>query len=323
MRQRRKAPGPKNHERLLVGLVREAARELGVRTTVLGDGWILRLERGGVVRHVHGYHFDLNTAATHQVCCDKAATSAVLSAAGVANVAHELVLHPEMARFVRMESSWKLMLAAFERWGRDVVIKDNTGTGGRGVLRCRSVIELERGAMGLFQRCDALAVCPYVGITSERRYVLLDGECLLAYEKVRASVVGDGERSLLGLLSASGTQVGAVLENLTESERLDLARVPRRGEVCIPNWRHNLGQGASAKIIDQPQAQDLSVARAAAGALGLRFGSVDVVRVGKSGAKVLEVNAGVMMEFLARTVVGGEALARRVYGQAIGKMFGF
>jgi glutathione synthase/RimK-type ligase-like ATP-grasp enzyme len=116
--------------------------------------------------------------------------------------------------------------------------------------------------------------------------------------------------------------VGAVLENLSESERLELARVPQRGEVCFPNWRHNLGQGASAKVIGRPQAQELSVARAAAGALGLRFGSVDVVRVGKGRPVVLEVNAGVMMEFLARTVAGGEASARRVYAEAVRSMFG-
>jgi hypothetical protein len=36
---------------------------------------------------------------------------------------------------------------------------------------------------------------------------------------------------------------------------------------------------------------------------------------------VLEINAGVMMEFLARTLPEGPALAREVYGAALDAMF--
>jgi glutathione synthase/RimK-type ligase-like ATP-grasp enzyme len=337
-----------------------------VRVEALGEGWILRLtwpasgagtERPLRVRHVHGYAFDLNPAATHMIACDKAATAEVLASAGVACVPHRLVLHPSMSKFVPMrEGSWRTMLSAFEEWGRDVVVKENEGTGGRGVSRCTSVIELERAAYGLLARHDSLAVCPYVPIASETRLVVLHGACVLAYEKVRATVVGDGVHSVLQLMTRAseraherareratthaasgkahadaGDEVGslsraataALLENLAEDERGLLTRVPAVGAVVPLNWRHNLGQGATARVLREDSAElaeHVRLARAAAEALNLRFGSVDVVRDEAGRLRILEINSGVMMEFLARTLPEGEAIARRVYGAALAAM---
>jgi glutathione synthase/RimK-type ligase-like ATP-grasp enzyme len=334
-----------NADRVLVRLLREAALPLGVRVEALGEGWILRLtwpasggssSRTPRVRHVHGYAFDLNPAATHMIACDKAATAEVLASAGVACVPHRLVLHPSMSKFVPMrEGSWRAMLEAFEAWGQDVVVKENDGTGGRGVSRCRSVIELERAAYGLFMRHESLAVCPYVPIASETRLVMLDGACVLAYEKVRATVVGDGVRSVLRLMGESGADSGtgtgglsqaataSLLENLAEDERGLLTRVPALGQRVPLNWRHNLGQGATARLVDASEGamgEHVGLARAAAAAMNLRFGSVDVVRDESGKLRILEVNSGVMMEFLARALPEGEALARRVYGAALRAM---
>ncbi|HEX2838928.1 MAG TPA: hypothetical protein VHN77_12470 [Phycisphaerales bacterium] len=344
-------PTQQNTERVMTRLVREAARELGVRVDVLGEGWILRLVEEGKekpiprVRHVHGYSFDLNPAATHQICCDKAATSEVLASSGVPVVPHRLFLHPSMAKFVPHKGTWEGLLAAFRAWGQDVVVKDNEGTGGRGVTRCRSVVELEEAVYRQFERTESLCVSPFVEIVHEYRFVMLGDGCECVYEKVRACVTGDGESTLLELLARQpllrGLPMAALLENLEERERSALTRVVPRGEVRMPNWRHNLGQGASARLVGDADAKALpawGIAHDAARVLGLRFGSVDVVQVqyplsgssaGVPGAAhrwhdgwgILEVNSGVMMEFLARTVPGGEAIARRVYGRAVAAMF--
>jgi glutathione synthase/RimK-type ligase-like ATP-grasp enzyme len=66
--------------------------------------------------------------------------------------------------------------------------------------------------------------------------------------------------------------------------------------------------------------EHVGLARAAAAAMNLRFGSVDVVRDEAGKLRILEVNSGVMMEFLARALPEGEALARRVYGAALRAM---
>lgn len=316
-----------NSERVMVRLVREAAQSLGAQVDSLGEGWILRITNDGTPRHVHGYSFDLNPAATHQICCDKAATAEVLRAAGVACVEHRLVLHPEMARYVPHAGTWSELLGAFEAWNRDVVVKENEGTGGRGVVRCQRVIELERAVYGAFGRTMSLALCPFVDIRHEYRFVMLRGECVLAYEKVRASVVGDGARSVMELISAQhaleGRALAALLENLAEDERRALASVPGADERRLLNWRHNLGQGASARLLsfdDIRRDKAWPLAHAATAALGLQFGSVDIIIDDAGNRRVLEVNSGVMMEFLAKTLENGESLARDVYGRAVRAM---
>lgn len=335
-------PSSANAARVLVRMVCAAAKDLGVHVQSLGDGWILRLTwpaakgKPARVRHVHGYAFDLNHAATHMIACDKAATAEVLVSAGVACVPHRLVLHPSMSKFVPMrDGSWRTLLQSFEQWHNDVVVKENDGTGGRGVSRCRTIIELERAVYTLFTQHESLAICPFVDIASETRLVMLDGACVLAYEKVRATVVGNGVQSVLELmtqpvqpqpshvaqapaLSASAT--AALLENLAEDERGLLTRVPTPGQVVPLNWRHNLGQGASARVLDHhapAMQQHVALAQQAAAALNLRFGSVDVVRDQANELRILEINSGVMMEFLARTLPEGEAIAANVYRAAL------
>jgi len=235
-----------------------------------------------------------------------------------------------MSKFVPMrDGSWRTLLASFEEWGRDVVVKENDGTGGRGVSRCKTIIELERAVYALFTRNESLAICPYVSIQNETRLVMLDGACVLAYEKVRATVQGDGARSVLELMTdqtagkLGQASVAALLENLAEDERGLLTRVPPKGDVVPLNWRHNLGQGATARVLDIHDASmqsHIALAQHAAKALNLRFGSVDVVRDGAGALRILEINSGVMMEFLARTLPEGEAIARHVYRLAIQAM---
>ncbi|CAG0991714.1 hypothetical protein PHYC_02334 [Phycisphaerales bacterium] len=320
--------GERNHERVLAVLLRELAGERGIAVESLGEGWILRLTRGGVVRYVHGYAFDLNTAATHAIACDKAATSEVLRAAGIARVEHRLFLHPDLAPFVKHPGNWRGMLEFFEACGRDAVVKDNTGTGGRDVHRARSALELEAGCLTLFERGHDVALSPFVEIEEETRLVMLEGRCEAAYSKVRPSVTGDGARTVLELLAERVTRGGMTAEwsrflgSLGAEGAAVLRERPGAGVVRLLNWRHNLGQGASVLMEDAGSAgmrSRVELAKCAGAALNLVFGSVDVVRVG-GREMVLEVNSGVMMEAIAGAP-GGRDLARRVYGRAVELMF--
>jgi len=317
-----------NNERVLVRVLRELAAEHGASVQSLGEGWIFRLTRGGVVRYVHGYSFDLNTAATSAIANDKAATSDVLHAAGVPRVEHRLFLHPDLARFVRHPGNWAGMLTFFGACGNDVVVKDNEGTGGFGVRRARTAIELEDAVLKQFALGNSAALSPFVEIQAETRYVMLGGACEAAYGKVRHSVLGDGRRTVLELLAEQVARDGLtaelsrVLANMDAETARVLRDTPGAGEARLLNWRHNLGLGASVHLHapgDPALERGLTLARRAAAALNLVFGSVDVVRVNGQEV-VLEVNAGVMMEALAG-VPEGLALARRVYGRAFDLMF--
>lgn len=140
----------------------------------------------------------------------------------------------------------------------ELVLKDNCGTGGNDVYRVRSERELLQSLTKLFSRKDGLSVSPFVAIREEYRSVLLDGECRVFYRKERAR-----------------DESGRLLE-----------------------WRHNLGQGARAVLMD-PLPECLEICRRVMKELGLRFASVDLVETEEGELKLLEVNSGVMMDHLS------------------------
>ncbi len=85
------------------------------------------------------------------------------------------------------------------------------------------------------------------------------------------------------------------------------------------DWRHNLDFGARPILLDNGAARDACVAIAirAADATGIRFASIDVVRVGASW-RVLEINSGVMMETLGKQ---HPELVHAIYAAALDKVW--
>lgn len=344
---------PNTGSRAMERLLADAAAARGIKVRAIGGGaeaaagagWVLRftLERPGhatIVRFAHGFCLDLNPAATHMLAMDKAGTADALAAAGVAAIEHKVFLHPRLGPFVPREGNWPTMLAYASRHGMDVVVKDNTGTGGYGVRRVRTGRELERAVYEAFQRTHAVSLSPYVSIAEECRFIVLNGVVELAYRKDRLEVSGDGTRTVLELLArrldagdgADATQRRAqaarLLQESDETTLRVLASVPKVGEVVLLNWKHNLGQGAVARIIGDPGRDApamTALALDAARAINLVFGSVDVVMLNGPGGltpHVLEINAGVMMESLASDSTEGLAIARRIYDRALASMFG-
>lgn len=315
-----------NADRTIVRIIRAAAAAHGVEVQSIGEGWVLRLTRGHQTRFLHGYTLDLNTAATHTIACDKAGTSDVLAAAAIPRVEHRLFLHPKMAAFVAHKGNWEAMLALAHAHQFDIVAKDNHGTGGRGVYRVRNALDLETAVYRLFDQTHAVALSPYHEARHEHRFVMLDGRCEVAYTKLRPSVTGDGRRTVLELLSDQLTREGPaarLIANMDDDAAAGLGDVVPAGHVRLLNWRHNLGQGASVRLLDLAAAENqplLTLARAAASAMNLRYGSVDLIETAR-GPLIMEVNAGLMMEFLAHEVPEGESIAQRIYQQAFGLMW--
>jgi glutathione synthase/RimK-type ligase-like ATP-grasp enzyme len=87
----------------------------------------------------------------------------------------------------------------------------------------------------------------------------------------------------------------------------------------VADWRHNLDFGARPVLMEEGAVRDacVSIAVKAANAIGIRFASVDVVRVGGNW-RVLEINSGVMMEALGKQ---HPELVHAIYGAALDKVF--
>jgi glutathione synthase/RimK-type ligase-like ATP-grasp enzyme len=116
-------------------------------------------------------------------------------------------------------------------------------------------------------------------------------------------------------------QLSSVLSGLSgDIGKASLDEVLPAGRHRALNWRHNLGVGAQAVVLDQSDARAaacIELAIAAARSIEMRFGSIDVVNV--DGAwKVLEINSGVMMESLNRT---HPELVDAAYGAALDLVF--
>jgi ribosomal protein S6--L-glutamate ligase len=163
----------------------------------------------------------------------------------------------------------------------ELVFKKNTGTGGRDIFRVRTPAEADEAAGYLLQRFNCMAVSPYYDIRAEYRAVMLDNTVELVYEKVRP----------------------------------------------IGEWRHNLQHGAVPRAVlkDEPEyAAVTELAGQAALALGLRFASLDIIVHGLLPDErwlVLEINAGVMMEYFAGCSPECYRLAEAIYAKAVRKLF--
>ena len=87
-------------------------------------------------------------------------------------------------------------------------------------------------------------------------------------------------------------------------------------------WKHNLGLGARAELLeDGPLKKEIEdIVAAVAICLGVRFASIDVALTNE-GLKVLEINSGVMMENFAGQDETSREIAKSIYRDAIRLMF--
>jgi glutathione synthase/RimK-type ligase-like ATP-grasp enzyme len=313
-----------NGERMLVSLLKEVCAARGIRLTSFSDDWVFCLQHEARTAYVVGFDFGVNNATAKMLAKDKSATSDLLAFHGVPRVEHRLFHSPELAAYVPLDGSWRPMLAYFEACGHDLVCKPNEGTGGRLVLRARSALELEAAVLRILKVSRSVCLSPFEPIGDEYRVAVLRGVVQFAYRKERPALIGDGVRSLRRLVTEKlevQPDFAAAAQRLADlaEMKLDFDHVPAQGERVELNWRHNLGQGAEPELLDgeSPRFHEVcAVALAAAEALGIDLASVDVVDAGGT-LKILELNSGIMMESLVRSLPGGRALATRFYDRIV------
>jgi glutathione synthase/RimK-type ligase-like ATP-grasp enzyme len=321
-------PSLRNNDRALSALIREIAAQHDISVAEFSDAWLYCLTKHGRSRYILGYDFDLNPAASQLIAKDKSATSDILGHHGIPRIEHVLFHHPQMAKYVPFTGNWERLMNFALAHEFDLVCKPNTGSGGVDVHRVKTQQQLELAVQELFARTRAIAVSPFADIRNEFRVVVLNGKSRVAYAKIRPSVTGDGVRSMLALVAerlAGATSRGSsqALAYLAESD-VDLNAVPAAGEICSLNWRHNLGQGSSVRVLSWDELRQTGLddlALSAAGCLNLKFASVDIVEV-DGRLLVLEINAGIMMESFATLVKNGYQIVRQLYEDALLSMFG-
>ncbi|CCD91084.1 conserved hypothetical protein [Bradyrhizobium sp. ORS 375] len=310
-----------NHPNRQLAAVARYCAERGISLDVREDGWLLVL-RGAAKRHlIFGYDLGLNSAVAHRIACDKAATAALLEAAGVPAVRHAFVLAPALTG-VR-EPHWASILELLEAHPNGLVVKPNEGTSGRAVTRVTTSADLKAALTRILDTGASAAISPLLDIADEVRVILLDEAPLIVYRKQRPVVTGDGVHSVRELAAAFEPVPlrAALLQRLSnECDASALDAIVPPGEQRLLSWRHNLEFGAQPVLLQDGPVRETctALAREAARIIDIRYASVDVVMVDGQW-RVLEVNSGVKMEALGRHA---PALVERAYFAALDKIFG-
>jgi glutathione synthase/RimK-type ligase-like ATP-grasp enzyme len=310
-------------QRAFVEAVKKYCATNDIAIEVRSDGWLMVMQHGSERRLAFGYDLGLNSAISHRIANDKAATAEVLQMSGVACVPHTLFLSPVMNEYAVALKSWQAMLGLLRENPHGIVVKPNEGTSGEQVYRVSTEPKLELAVHRIFSSNVSLAISPYLDIEDEVRVIVLDHFPLVVYSKRRPSIVGNGKASLLELALAAtpaerrSTLLRAMANDLDQAALDDILPL---GQRQVLNWRHNLDSGAQPMLLEQGAIRDacVGIAGQAAKSIGMRFGSVDVVQVDGCWL-VLEVNSGVMMEGLSRR---HPDMVYAAYSAALDKVFG-
>ena len=305
-----------NGDRQLIKIMREICAENDIEFESYSYDWILKLSRRGGVMYIYGYQFPLNDAAAELICGDKAALSAVLSGWDIPSAEHLFFMSPSNLHYTGSPGNWTQLTGLLSRYGR-LVCKRNSGSGGSGVYIVSDQAELERTAADIFRSSRSMSVSPFYEINNEFRVIMLNGSARLIYKKILPHVIGDGEHAVFELACKKYRRDIGRLEITA-----DLVKVPAAGEKVNIGWKHNLGQGSEAVIVeDEALSKRLSeLSIRAAGALKIKFASVDIIETPEK-LMILEINSGIMMENFALSGEKNYHTAKKIYYDAVESYF--
>lgn len=313
---------PANKDRFLVEALRLITAERDIEFSSFSHDWILRLHRNDSSHYIYGYNFDLNPASAALISNDKSALSDVLQKHAIPHVEHILFLKPSLFDYIGTDGNWSRAMQYVQNTDYPIVCKSNKGTGGNNVFKVNNQTELEAAFQEIHMSTRGLVLSPYYPIEAEYRVILLQGEELLCYKKQRPSVVGDGRSTFLELIQSDYSYTSELLTAALEEPCIPLDKIPEKDSKIPIIWKHNLGKGSTPlfSLSVDVRKDIVKLAQKACTAVGMQFASIDVVQT-RHEMKVMEINAGVMLENLSRFSDEGRSLAFGVYARAVDAMF--
>ena len=144
---------------------------------------------------------------------------------------------------------------------------------------------------------------------------------MLIYGKIKPFVIGDGKSPLKELVENLNLPKKTVVrENL---KKLNLTKIPEKGEKVEISWKHNLSGGANATLLKDGELYEKvkSLAIEAGKAADVRFTTIDIIHTTDDKLYVMEINSGVTADIFAEIVENGYEIAKNVFKKAISKMF--
>ena len=291
-------------------IIKQICQEKNIQYEELSDDWIIKLKKDNKNKFLVGYKFDLNTQATAEICNDKFALFAVLESEGIQVIKHNIVFKNEEIKLKKY----------FNDYNQDIVLKPNNGTCGNNVLHICDYNRLKDEYNRLINKCYSVDICPFYNIENEYRVIYLPDKQHI-YKKIKPIITGDGIHTVRELLIDFNKEYFSKEENF-KNDNISADYIPSLGEIIEYEWRFNLSKGAKISNVDDKEKEILmGIVRKIVEVIGVKFVSIDIVKLTNNQYMVMEINSGVMMENLIKLEENGEQIAKDLYGDAIDLMF--
>src|SRR5574344_684944 len=300
-------------------IINNICNELNIKCTVLSKNWIIMLEKNNKTKFISGFKFDCNGHAMGNVVDDKYALYEVLTNKGIPVISHTILFRQSNNNeYAFGNNSYDKAFEYFKNHNCDIVVKANTGTCGTEVFHIKTEEYLTEILNKLFKNNFSISMCPYYDIDTEFRVIIFNGKQMYSYGKKRPILIGDGNKSVKELLLEFNYNY--YKDDNFPNDKIDVNYVPKKDEIIEYNWQFNLSRGAQIIDIGNNQIKVEEIAIKVANEVGLKFGSVDIIKTNNEFL-VLESNSGVMMENLIDLVPNGYNIAYNIYKEVIKDMF--
>ncbi len=288
------------HRPEYIKLIEEAARSLGIEVKHLSDNWAIQLKKNGITKYIIGYTFPLSDSICYKIAGNKNLCSDILNENNIANVPHQVVFSPSVLERRRSnKSNYEIIQQFISGNGFPFLIKKNNSTKGEGVYFINNEAELENILTKVYSTDSTLCLSPYRENIREYRNIILNGVCLLSYEKQIPYVIGNGKSSTIELISEFIRENNS---NSFESGKFfdasllgKINYIPKPNEKIFLQWKHNRFFGTRYEMVNNLSIKKLAIN--AAQAVTAKFASVDIIHSEKYGLEVLELSPSVIIHF--------------------------
>jgi carbamoylphosphate synthase large subunit len=166
-------------ERQLEKIVKQICQINKIQFKSLSEGFILQLTKNNKTEYIYGYNFPCNNVVSSKICDDKAGCSEILTKNKIACMEHVFF----MDGFYKDEE----VLAIFKKFKNDVVVKPNTGTGGRDVYHCQTKQELLNNIKKVLSHSINFTISPFYTYDTEYRLIMYKDKPHIIYAKQRTT----------------------------------------------------------------------------------------------------------------------------------------
>jgi D-alanine-D-alanine ligase-like ATP-grasp enzyme len=262
-------------------LVRTAALSLNLQVEDLPSQF-LRISDGTTVIYSNDFNFSFESLTAYWMCGDKYLTSLLLQRAGIRVPEFRLFHSNDLGK----------ALAAFSTLDCPLVVKPCFGSSGEGItVGVRTFREYRKACFRAATTSNGIIVEQFAK-GRHFRITLLDQELIAAFERLPASVIGDGKSSISELIArrncaialnegfpnAYPIRIDADTKWMLSNQNVSVHTVPPAGDTIVLKSVCNAAVGGSTVDVSRQVHPDyLTLARNAACVMGARLAGIDLI----------------------------------------------